>query len=127
MLIVVVIVAQAPRAVRLHWDEDSEQPLLAGCLRIWRREKLENFDTRRLDRSNRESPSPAMGVPFDSVWPSRAAFPSQYPVAIKDFPRRLPRSQFIAHDVFPSELFHSLFVDFAFDRRRNHRHAIVVG
>ncbi len=52
---------------------------------------------------------------------------SQYPIAIKNLPRRLPRSQFIAHNVFPGELFHSLFVDFAFDRRRNHRHAIVVG
>ena len=52
---------------------------------------------------------------------------SQYPVAIKNLPWRLPRSQFIAHNVFPGELFHGLFVDFAFDRRRNHRHAIVVG
>ena len=52
---------------------------------------------------------------------------SQYPVAVKDLPRRLPRSQFIAHNVFPGELFHGLFVDFAFDRCRNHRHAIVVG
>ena len=51
---------------------------------------------------------------------------SQYPIAIKNLPRRLPHSQFIAHDVFSGELFHSLFVNFAFDRRRNHRHAIVV-
>ena len=52
---------------------------------------------------------------------------SQYPVAIKDLPWRLPRSQFIAHDVFTGEFFHSLFVNFAFNRRRNHRHAVIVG
>ena len=66
------------------------------------------------------------GLPSSAKMILRAVLPSQYPIAIKNLPRRLPRSQFIAHDVFPSEFFHSLLVDFAFDRRRNHRHAIAV-
>ena len=67
------------------------------------------------------------GLPSSAKMILRAALPSQNPVAIKNLPRRLPRSQFIAHDVFPGELFHGLFVNFAFNRHRNHRHAIVVG